>query len=215
MLEDLKERVSRLNPDLDQYPPGTVTSGNISGRDPETNLVVITPSGLPHDQLTADDMVVVSPDGDVVEGGLKPSVDTATHLHVYRERPDLHGVVHTHSAYATAFAASGRSIPVILTAMADHFGGPIIVAPYAAVGGADIGRQIVEHLGNSSAILLKHHGLFTVGDSPEAAFKTAVIVENMAKTCFLALQLGECKEIPDQEAARAHKRYQERYGQRT
>jgi L-ribulose-5-phosphate 4-epimerase len=213
VLEGLRERVCRLNQELPRRALVTVTSGNVSGREPGAECVVIKPSGVPYDDLTADDMVVVSLAGEVMEGRLKPSVDTAAHLYLYRARPDVNGVVHTHSPYATAFAAAGRPIPVLLTAIADHFGGPIPLAPYAPVGGEDIGEQVMRFIGDSKAVLLQHHGIFTIGESPEAALNTAVLVEDVARTCFLALQLGASAEIPADEAKRAHKRYVDEYGQ--
>jgi len=191
-----------------------MTSGNVSGRDLETGLVVIKPSGVAYEKLRPEDMSVVTLTGEVMEGTLKPSVDTATHLYVYRHRADVNGVVHTHSNYATAFAAVGRGIPCSLTAMADEFGGPIPVGPYAAIGGEEIGQAIVEHIGGSKAILMKNHGVFTIGESPEAALRSAVMVEDAARTCFLAMQIGDLSEIPADEVARAHKRYREKYGQR-
>jgi len=214
MLEALRARVCHLNQELDRAGLVTMTSGNVSGRDPESGQVVIKPSGVPYDQLTPENMVVVSLAGEVIEGALRPSVDTATHLYVYRHRSDVNGVVHTHSNYATAFAAAGRGIPCLLTAMADEFGGPIPVGPYAAVGGEEIGQAIVAHIGDSKAILMKQHGVFTIGESPEAAVKSAVMLEDIAKTVFLALQLGGVTEIPREEVARAHRRYRDQYGQR-
>ncbi len=214
MLDALKQRVCHLNQELERQGLVTMTSGNVSGRDPETNRVVIKPSGVSYQHLTPDDMVVVSLQGEALEGNLKPSVDTATHLYIYRQRPDVHGVVHTHSNYATAFAAVGQSIPCALTAIADEFGGPIPVGPYAPIGEEDIGKAIVDHIGNCKAILMKQHGAFTIGDSPEAAVKSAVMLEDVARTCFLALQLGHLTEIPPEEVARAHRRYRERYGQK-
>jgi len=210
----LKERVCQLNKELEKQGLVTMTSGNVSGRDPETNLVVIKPSGVAYEKLTPDDMVVVTLEGEVAEGKLKPSVDTATHLYVYRQRADVNGVVHTHSNYATAFAAVGKEIPCALTAIADEFGGPVPVGPYAAIGEEEIGRAIVECIGDSRAILMKHHGVFTIGASPEAAVKSAVMVEDAARTCYLAMQIGELDEIPADEVKRAHKRYREKYGQR-
>jgi L-ribulose-5-phosphate 4-epimerase len=210
----LKERVCQLNKELEKQGLVTMTSGNVSGRDPETNLVVIKPSGVAYEKLTPDDMVVVTLEGEVAEGKLKPSVDTATHLYVYRQRADVNGVVHTHSNYATAFAAVGKEIPCALTAIADEFGGPVPVGPYAAIGEEEIGRAIVECIGDSKAILMKHHGVFTIGASPEAAVKSAVMVEDAARTCYLAMQIGELDEIPADEVKRAHKRYREKYGQR-
>ncbi|WP_434578632.1 L-ribulose-5-phosphate 4-epimerase [Thermoanaerobacterium thermosaccharolyticum] len=213
MLENLKQRVYKMNMMLPKNNLVTMTSGNVSGRDPETNLVVIKPSGVLYDDMTADDMVVVDLDGNVVEGKLKPSVDTATHLYVYKHRSDVNGIVHTHSPYATSFAALGRPIPVYLTAIADEFGCAIPVGPYAKIGGEEIGKTIVEYIGESPAILMKNHGVFTIGNSPEAALKAAVMVEDTAKTVHLSLLLGTPDVIPDEEVKRAHERYMTKYGQ--
>ncbi|MFH1085820.1 MAG: L-ribulose-5-phosphate 4-epimerase, partial [Chloroflexota bacterium] len=174
----------------------------------------IKPSGVRYENLTAEDLVVVDLDGRQIEGRLKPSVDAATHLYVYRQRPDVRGVVHTHSPYATAFAAVGRPIPVYLTAMADEFGGPIPVGAYAPIGEEEIGREIVRSIGASVAILMKNHGVFTIGSSAMAAVKAAVMTEDVARTVYYALQLGQPNEIPPEEVARAHRRYVEQYGQR-
>jgi len=189
------------------------TSGNISGRDPQTSFVVIKPSGIRYEELTSEDMVVVDLDGKVVEGRHKPSSDTFAHVYVYRHRPEVNGVVHTHSTFATAWAAAGRSIPPVLTAICDEFGGPIPVGAYAKIGGDEIGQEIVRSIGNSPAILMKNHGVFTIGKTPEAAVKAAVMVEDVARTVFYALQLGPLDEIPAEEVARAHRRYLEEYGQ--
>ena len=215
MLEGLRERVCHLNQELPRRGLVTITSGNVSGRDPGADRVVIKPSGVPYHDLTADNMVVVSLAGEVIEGRLRPSVDTAAHLYLYRARPDVNGIVHTHSSYATAFAAAGRPVPVLLTAIADHFGGPIPLAPYAPVGGEDIGEQVMRFIGDSKAVLLQHHGVFAIGKSPEAALNTAALVEDVARTCFLALQLGASAEISSEEAARARERYVRDYGQHT
>jgi L-ribulose-5-phosphate 4-epimerase len=214
MLAELRDRVDRLNRELRQNGLVAWTSGNVSGRDPASGLIVIKPSGVRYDELRPDLLVIVDDGGSVVEGDLVPSSDTLAHLVIYRERPDILGVVHTHSTFATAFAAVGRPIPAVLTAIADEFGGPIPCAPYARVGGEEIGRAVVDGLGASSAILLRNHGVFTVGPSPEAAVKTAVMVEDAARTVFFALQLGTPVEIPTDEIDRAHRRYVEEYGQR-
>jgi L-ribulose-5-phosphate 4-epimerase len=213
MLEGLREEVWKLNLELPRHNLVVWTSGNVSGRDFGSGLVVIKPSGVPYDQLTPHDLVIVDLDGQVVEGDLDPSVDTATHLYIYRHRPDVAGVVHTHSPYATSFAAVGRPIPVYLTAIADEFGGPIPVGAYAKIGGEEIGREIVRSMGESPAILMKNHGVFTVGPTPQAAVKAAVMVEDAAKTVHLALLLGSPDVIPEEEVARAHRRYVEKYGQ--
>jgi L-ribulose-5-phosphate 4-epimerase len=213
MLEHLKEEVYRLHLELPKNRLVTWTGGNVSARDPETGLVVIKPSGIRYEELRPEHHVVVNLQGDVVEGTLKPSSDTASHLYIYRHRPDVNGVVHTHSPYATAFAALGRPIPVYLTAMGDEFGGPIPCAGFALIGDEEIGRQVVEHIGSSPAVLLKQHGVFTVGPTAEAAVKTAVMVEDVAHTVWLALQLGQPEEIPPEDVAKLHDRYTHVYGQ--
>jgi L-ribulose-5-phosphate 4-epimerase len=213
MLEGLREDVWKLNLELPRHNLVVWTSGNVSGRDFGSGLVVIKPSGVPYDELAPHDLVIVDLDGRVVEGDFEPSVDTATHLYIYRHRPDVGGVVHTHSPYATSFAALGRPIPVYLTAIADEFGGPIPVGAYAKIGGEEIGREIMRSIGESPAILMKNHGVFTVGLTPQAAVKAAVMVEDAAKSAHLALLLGQPDLIPEEEVARAHRRYVEKYGQ--
>jgi L-ribulose-5-phosphate 4-epimerase len=213
MLEELKEQLVELHMELPRSGLVTWTSGNVSGRVPEAGLVVIKPSGIRYEKLTPNSMVVVDLDGRVVEGKYRPSSDTFAHLYVYRHRPDVNGVVHTHSTFATAWAATGRPIPPVLTAICDEFGGPIPVGAYAKIGGDEIGREIVRSIGESPAILMKNHGVFTVGPTAEAAVKAAVMVEDVARTVFYALQLGQPDEIPPEEVARARRRYREEYGQ--
>ncbi|MFO7321694.1 MAG: L-ribulose-5-phosphate 4-epimerase [Chloroflexota bacterium] len=215
MLERLREEVCALHMELPANNLVTWTSGNISARDPETGLVVIKPSGLKFRELTPESMVVVDVDGKVVEGRYKPSSDTASHCYVYRHRPDVNGIVHTHSRYATAFAALGRPIPCVLTAMADEFGGPIPCAGFALIGGEEIGQQIVNGLAGSKspAVLLQNHGVFTIGPTAEAAVKAAVMTEDVAATVWLALQMGEPLPIAEDDIAKLHHRYTHVYGQ--
>jgi len=213
MLEQLKEQLWKLHLELPKNNLVTWTSGNVSARDPESGLVVIKPSGITFEDLRPEDHVVVDLEGNIVEGTLKPSSDTASHLYIYRHRPDVNGVVHTHSSYATAFAALGRSIPVYLTAMADEFGGPIPCGGFALIGGEEIGREVVEHIGKSPAVLLKNHGVFTIGPNARAAVKAAVMTEDVARSTWLALQLGQPDEIPPEAVARLHHRYTHEYGQ--
>jgi L-ribulose-5-phosphate 4-epimerase len=212
MLEKLREEVWRANMALPANNLVTWTSGNVSGRDPETGLVVIKPSGVLFDELTPDNMVIVDLAGNVVEATLGPSTDTASHLSIYRHRPDVNGVTHTHSNYATAFAAVGKSIPVYLTAIADEFGTTIPCAPYVRIGDQEIGETIVRHIGTSVAILMKQHGVFTIGASVKKALKAAVMVEDIARTVWLAMQIGQVEELPAEEIAANFDRYQNRYG---
>lgn len=212
MLEALREEVWRANVDLLKYQLVTWTSGNVSGRDPETGLVVIKPSGVMFEDLTPENMVVVDPEGEVIEGEFGPSSDTASHLYVYNRRPEIMGMVHTHSNYATAFAAVGKPIPVCLTAIADEFGCTIPCGDYARIGGQQIGAEILRSIGNSPAIIMKQHGVFTIGPTVKKALKAAVMVEDVAKTVWMALQIGDIEELPAEEIAANHERYQTRYG---
>jgi L-ribulose-5-phosphate 4-epimerase len=213
MLEQLKERVCELHLELPKNGLVKWTGGNVSARDAETGYVVIKPSGVRYEDLKAEHLVIVDLEGKRVEGALKPSSDTASHLYIYRHRRNVNGVVHTHSPYATAFAALGKPIPVYLTAMADEFGGPIPCGGFALIGGEEIGQIVVESIGDSPAVLLKNHGVFTVGPTAEAAVKAAVMVEDVARTVWIALQVGQPDEISPADVARLHHRYTHEYGQ--
>ena len=213
MLETLRQEIYRLHLELPRWGLVTWTSGNVSGRDGQTGYVVIKPSGLRYEELRPELMVVVDLEGQIIEGDLKPSSDTASHLYIYRHRPDVGGIVHTHSPYATAFAAVGQPIPVHLTAIADEFGCAIPCGGFALIGGEEIGREVVENIGASPAILLKQHGVFTIGPDPTAAVKAAVMVEDVARTVFLARQLGEPEVIPEEAVRKLRRRYAEEYGQ--
>lgn len=214
MLEKLKQEVCNLNLELPRSGLVAWTSGNVSARDPESGLIVIKPSGVRYEELRASDMVVVDQDGKIVEGELAPSSDTASHIYIYRQRADVGGIVHTHSPYATAFAAVNKPIPVILTAIADEFGGPIPCGGFALIGGEEIGRVVIECIGRSPAILLKNHGVFSIGKNAQAAVKAAVMCEENAKTVWLAMQIGNPEEISPEDVARLHDRYTNIYGQR-
>jgi len=213
MLEKLKEELVQLHLELPKYNLVVWTGGNISARDPETGLVVIKPSGVRYEDMRPRHMVVVDMDGKVVEGTLKPSSDTASHLYIYKHRPDVGGIVHTHSPYATAFAAVNKPIPAVLTAMGDEFGGPIPVGGFALIGDEGIGQVVVESIGSSLAILLKNHGVFTIGKNAQSAVKAAVLTEDSAKTVWLALQIGVPEEISTEDLKKLHYRYTNIYGQ--
>jgi L-ribulose-5-phosphate 4-epimerase len=213
MLEGLREELWQLHLELPKNDLVKWTGGNVSGRDPETGYVVIKPSGVRYEVLKPSDMVIIDPEGNLIEGDLKPSSDTASHLYIYRQRADVMGIVHTHSPYATAFAAVGKPIPVCLTAMADEFGGPIPVGDFALIGGEAIGKVVVDAIGTSCAILLKQHGVFTIGASPTAAVKAAVMTEDVAKTVWLAMQIGQVEVISPDDVGSLHHRYTHVYGQ--
>ena len=210
----LREEVCRVNQALIKAGLVTMHSGNASGYDRGSQTVLIKPSGMDYDKITPENLVAVHLEtGMVMSAGARPSVDLPHHLFLYRHMPEIRGVVHTHSNYATAFAAVHQPIPLALTAIADEFGGEIPCAPYLDNEEDHIGQGILEHRGRGPAILLGNHGVFTWGSSPTAALKAAVMVEDVAKTVLLARQLGEVKPISPEEAEKWYDRYQNRYGQ--
>jgi L-ribulose-5-phosphate 4-epimerase len=213
MLEKLKEELVQLHLELPKNNLVVWTGGNVSGRDTETGLVVIKASGIRYEEMRPQHMVVMDLDGKLIEGDYKPSSDVHSHLYIYKHRPDVGGVVHTHSAYATAFAAVNRPIPVVLTAIADEFGGPIPCGGFALIGDDAIGKVVVESIGKSPAVLLKNHGVFTIGKNAKAAVKAAVMTEDNAKTVWLAMQIGTPDEIPQADVEKLHQRYTNVYGQ--
>jgi len=213
MLEKLKEELVQLHLELPKNNLVVWTGGNVSARDPETGLVVIKASGIRYEEMRPQHMVVVDIDGKMVEGDYKPSSDVYSHLYIYKHRSDVGGVVHTHSVYATAFAAVNKPIPVVLTAIADEFGGPIPCGGFALIGDDAIGKIIIESIGNSPAVLLKNHGVFTIGKNAKAAVKAAVMTADNAKTVWLAMQIGSPDEIPREDVDKLHERYTHVYGQ--
>lgn len=214
-LRELREEVCKLHAELPRNNLVAWTSGNISGRDPETNLVVIKPSGVKFEDLTPENMVVVDINGKIVEGDLKASSDTASHCYIYRNMPDVYGVVHTHSRYATSFSVVGRSIPCVTTAMADEFGGEIPCGGFGLIGGEEIGQIVVDTLNGhrSPSCLLQNHGVFALGDSAEHAVKAAIMTEDNAAIVWTASMLGDIIPIDASDIDKLYDRYQNVYGQ--
>jgi len=214
-IAQLRQEVCSLHAELTRYELVVWTAGNVSARVPGADAMVIKPSGVSYDDLTPENMVVTDLDGQVLEGDLAPSSDTAAAAYVYRHLPEVGGVVHTHSTYATAWAATGESIPCVLTMMADEFGGEIPVGPFALIGDDSIGRGIVDtlHDSNSPAVLMQNHGVFTVGKDARSAVKAAVMCEDVARTTHIARQLGEPVPIAPDQIAQLFDRYQNAYGQ--
>ncbi|MGW0565536.1 L-ribulose-5-phosphate 4-epimerase [Streptomyces sp. NPDC003016] len=211
----LRRQVSDLHQDLVRYQLVVWTAGNVSARVPGEDLLVIKPSGVAYDELSPENMILCDLDGNVVEGDHSPSSDTAAHAYVYRHMPEVGGVVHTHSTYACAWAARGEAVPCVLTAMADEFGAEIPVGPFALIGDDSIGRGIVETLRGhrSPAVLMKSHGVFTIGKDARAAVKAAVMCEDVARTVHISRQLGEPLPIAQDDIDRLNYRYQNVYGQ--
>jgi L-ribulose-5-phosphate 4-epimerase len=212
----LAETVCALHGELVRNGLVAWTSGNVSARVPGSDLMVIKPSGVSYDDLTPTSMVVCDLDGKPVAGRFSPSSDTATHAYIYRHMPEVGGVVHTHSTYATAWAARGEAIPCVITAMADEFGGEIPVGPFALIGSDEIGRGVVTTLTGhrSPAVLMQSHGVFTIGGSAKDAVKAAVMCEDVARTVHLARAYGELTPLPADQVDALHARYKNHYGQR-
>jgi L-ribulose-5-phosphate 4-epimerase len=214
-----RAEVAHLHGELVRYGLVVWTGGNVSGRVPGADLFVIKPSGVSYDDLAPDDMILCDLHGRVVAGSAgserSPSSDTAAHAYVYRHMPEVGGVVHTHSTFAVAWAARGEEIPCVITAMADEFGGPIPVGPFAIIGDDSIGRGIVDTLTGhrSRAVLMQNHGPFTIGVSPTDAVKAAVMVEDVARTVHYAREAGPLVPIPQEAIDRLFDRYQNVYGQ--
>ncbi|MBO3101806.1 L-ribulose-5-phosphate 4-epimerase [Cellulomonas fengjieae] len=204
--------------DLVVWTAGNVSQRVVVGAAPSADdLLVIKPSGVTYDELTPESMVVCDLDGTLVDGTRSPSSDTAAHAYVYRHMPHIGGVVHTHSTYATAWAARGEPVPCVLTMMADEFGGDVPIGPFALIGDDSIGRGIVETLqgSRSPAVLMRNHGPFTIGKDAQAAVKAAVMVEEVARTVHIARQLGDTVPIAQSDIDSLYARYQNVYGQDT
>src|ERR1700685_3570687 len=216
LVAELRLAVSDLHAELPRNGLVAWTSGNVSARVPGTDLMVIKPSGISYDDLTPESMALCDLDGNPVGDGYSPSSDTATHAYVYRHMPEVGGVVHTHSTYATAWAARGEPVPCVLTAMADGFGGESPLGPFALIGSDEIGRGIVSTLTGhrSPAVLMRSHGVFTIGGIARDAVKAAVMCEDAGRTVHLARAYGEPAPLPADQVDALYARYQNHYGQR-
>lgn len=218
-IQAVREDVARLHGELVRYGLVVWTGGNVSGRVPGADLFVIKPSGVSYDDLTPENMILCDLDGTVIPGSpgsdRSPSSDTAAHAYVYRHMPHVGGVVHTHSTFAVAWAARGEEIPCVITAMADEFGGPIPIGPFAIIGDDSIGRGIVQTLSGhrSRAVLMQNHGPFTIGVDAKDAVKAAVMVEDVARTVHHAREAGPLIPIPQEAIDSLFDRYQNVYGQ--
>ena len=215
VVASLRAEVARLHAELPRWELVVWTAGNVSARVPGHDLLVIKPSGVTYEELTPEAMVVTDLEGSLVDGDRLPSSDTAAHAYVYKHLPEVGGVVHTHSTYATAWAARGEAIPCVLTMMADEFGGEIPIGPFALIGDDAVGRGIVETLRDhrSPAVLMQNHGPFTIGPSARAAVKAAVMCEEVARTVHISRQLGEPLALAPADIDSLYTRYQKVYGQ--
>jgi L-ribulose-5-phosphate 4-epimerase len=215
-IAELRREVCALHAELVRHGLVAWTSGNVSARVPGEDLMVVKASGVPYDDMAPEAMVVCDLEGGLVEGNLAPSSDAATHGYIYRQLAAVGGVAHTHSGYATAWAARGEAIPCVLTAMADEFGGEIPIGPFALIGDEEIGRAVVDTLAShrSRAVLMQSHGVFTIGRGPRDAIKTAVMCEDIARTVHLARALGDPIPLAGEDIDALYDRYQNVYGQR-
>lgn len=213
MLEALKSEVCAQNHELPANGLVVGSGGNVSGRDPETGLIVIKPSGVKFAKLTPETMVVVDLGGKVIEGEMKPSVDTGIHLYIYEHRADVFGITHTHSPYASSFAARGERIPAVMTPITHMLGRDIPCSRYATPGEVDTGQAILDAAAGGWAVLVKAHGVFTMGKSATEATSFAMYLEEAAMTTHLAMTRGPVEELPQEEIARCYNWFRKNYGQ--
>ena len=213
MLEKLRQEVFESLLELPKNRLVTMHSGTVSGRDPATGNIVIKPTGFRYDRLTPSDLLVMDINGKILEGTLRPSSDTETHLYLYQHRPDIFGIVHTHSPYACTFAVLGRPIPAVMTSAA-LLGGEIPIGGYAAVGGEDIGSEIISKIGNCSAIIMQNHGVYTIASTVWQATIDAVEVEDLAKIALFASMLGDPIKLTQAQIEEFQNIYHTMYGQK-
>lgn len=213
MLIELREHVCGLLKKLPKYNLVCLTSGNISARDEQSGLVVIKPSGVPYEDLMPEMLAVVEPGGKKIWGDYKPSSDTASHLYIYAKMSEINGIVHTHSPHATAFASAGLPIPVLFSETAEEFGGEIPCSDFVLIGDEAIGEQVVQYGRNTHAVVLKNHGIFTIGSTARKALDLAILVENSAYIAWLGKTLGANESIPSDDIQKLYYRQQNIYGQ--
>lgn len=213
LLEELRKELIQIGKQLKSYGLITLTGGNVSGRDPKTGLIAITPSGMEYGKLEPEDVVIVDLNGNIKDGKRKPSSDLVTHLQIYKERKEINGIIHTHSSYASCFAVLNERIPVVSTTMANEVGGEVPVVPYAPVGSKELGESILKNMGKQKAVLLENHGVITYGENTHHALTAAVMLEDAAKVYHLAKSIGEPIRLSEEEIKRANDLFQNVYGQ--
>ncbi len=212
MYEEIKKELHEAHMILEKYGLVAYTSGNVSVRVNEH--VIIKPSGVPYSSLKPEDYVVVNLEGEVVEGNKKPSIDTATHLYLYRNIDWARAIIHTHSTFSTVWAVVEKPIPVLCTAHADVFGEEIPLTEYAPVGSEAIGKAVLKVIGRSGAVLLRKHGVMVVGESLDDAIKKAIFLEEVARIAYFAHLMTTPTPLAKDEVERLYLQYHTKYGQR-
>ena len=214
LLKELREKVIEIALKAQKERLISLTMGNFSARDKETGYICITPSGMEYDKLAAEDIVLLDAEGNILDGDRKPSIEHPLHCAVYRRRKDVFGVSHTHSVFATAWAACNENIPVVVAELAALVGGPVECAPYKPMGSFELAETAAAHLKDRHAILLANHGVLAVGHDIETAFANSVVVEEGAKIAYYARQIGVMRVIPEDECRSLRKSTLEKYGQK-
>lgn len=214
LLKSLREKVISISLKMMKYNLVYGTWGNVSARDPETNYVALTPSGMEYDQLKPEDIVITDLDGKVVDGKRKPTIETPMHILMYRKRPEINGVIHTHSVFSTALSVANQNIPVVISEMASMVGGDVPVANYANCATDTLGCNALEAMGDRLAVLLKNHGVLALGADLDTALNVALIVEDSAKVYYIAKTLGNVELVPESEIPVLQKGFYESYGQK-
>lgn len=212
--KELREKVIEIALKAQKEKLIPLTMGNFSARDRGTGYICITPSGMEYEKLKAEDIVVLDVDGNIIEGERKPSIETPLHCAVYRRRRDVFGVSHTHSVFATAWAACNESIPVVVAELAALIGGPVECALYKPMGSLELAETAAMRLNDRNAILLANHGVLAVGHNIDTAFANSVVVEEGAKIAYYARQIGVMRLIPEAECESLRKNNLEKYGQK-
>lgn len=214
LLKEIRQEVVEANAALPESGLVKWSSGNASARDPQSGLIAIKPSGFRCDKLKPEDLVITDLDGNIVDGSLKPSVDTQSHLYIYNHRDDVHGIVHTHSPFATSFAVRGESLPIYTTTGAAYFGGTIPISDFAVIGEKEIGKEVVDKIGNNLAILMRNHGIFTIGETVSKALVTAVYLEEEAECAHYANLRGKVAPLSAETVKASREWFLASYGQK-
>lgn len=190
------------------------TWGNISVRDPETGYVYLTPSGMPYDTLTEDDVVVMDVDGNRIEGERRPTIECAMHLGIMKKRPDVNAIIHTHPIYSQVFGLLHEDIPPVIDEAAQVLGSSVCVTEYAVPGSLEMAQNVIDTLGEGAACLIANHGAVCVGKDMDTAFKVCTVLEMTAQIYYMAKSIGTPKPIPQEKIEYMQNVTVKNYGQK-